>query len=259
MSTVASPQDARLRSLSRLGRRILADAANAWTVSQRTILAMWAVPFLIALAGVVSGLISKEAYKWFTGEDRFAETMQVVFYSLALVLCIVVTRRLWQGGDKGIALLYLGLVLGFVFMVGEELNWGQRIFGWGTPESFAAINKQEETNLHNIYGVGTTFKWIQFLVGAYGTILPLLVWRWQVPERFRKLSVAVIPHYTLVPYFILLFVWRFYRTVLELVLGSPEEYYFAIAEYNEVMELVLAVGFLLFMIFQLRRLKARNW
>ena len=35
-------------------------------------------------------------------------------------------------------------------MVGEELSWGQRIFGWATPDSFASINEQSETNLHNL-------------------------------------------------------------------------------------------------------------
>jgi hypothetical protein len=37
---------------------------------------------------------------------------------------------------------------------------------------------------------------------------------------------------------------------------EPEGFYFVIAEYNEVMELILAMGFLLFMVYQLRQIKS---
>ena len=40
-------------------------------------------------------------------------------------------------------------LLMFVFM-GEEISWGQRILGFGTPEVLMEINHQQEFNLHNI-------------------------------------------------------------------------------------------------------------
>jgi len=239
-------------SVSGSVKKLLADGADAWKVSQKTLIALAAVPFIVALAGIAAALASKEVYKWFTQEDGFAESLQVVFYSLALVLSLVVMRHLWRSGRKRIALLYLGLSGGLFFLIGEELNWGQRIFGWATLESFAAINKQEETNLHNIYGVGATFKWIQMLVGAYGALLPLVVMRSTALARYRETLSLLVPHYTLIPYFALLFIWRAYRNLAE----APEAAYFAIAEYNEVMELILSIGLLLFMIFQLRRIRA---
>jgi hypothetical protein len=47
-------------------------------------------------------------------------------------------------------LVYLGLVLLFFFGAGEEISWGQRIFGFKTPEPLAQVNKQDELNLHNL-------------------------------------------------------------------------------------------------------------
>ena len=47
-------------------------------------------------------------------------------------------------------LIYLGLALLFFFGAGEEISWGQRIFGFETPESLAQVNKQDELNLHNL-------------------------------------------------------------------------------------------------------------
>ncbi|SDS37592.1 hypothetical protein SAMN04515667_2035 [Formosa sp. Hel1_31_208] len=48
--------------------------------------------------------------------------------------------------------IYFGL-LGILFFMafGEEISWGQRIFGWNTPERFSDINAQKETNLHNLW------------------------------------------------------------------------------------------------------------
>lgn len=47
-------------------------------------------------------------------------------------------------------LVYLGLALLFFFGAGEEISWGQRIFGFKTPEPLAQVNKQDELNLHNL-------------------------------------------------------------------------------------------------------------
>jgi hypothetical protein len=51
-------------------------------------------------------------------------------------------------GLKRLLLLALGLLL--FFGAGEEISWGQRIFGWGTPDELAKNNLQGETNLHNL-------------------------------------------------------------------------------------------------------------
>jgi hypothetical protein len=253
-AAAVSGRETSLGSVIGLAKKVVTNAASDWNLSPKTIAVICVAPFVVALAGATTALIGKELYKWFTQEDGFAESMQVLFYSGALVLSIIVTRRLWRGGERGIAILYVALCFGLFFLIGEELSWGQRIFGWGTVDSFAAINKQEETNLHNVYGVGSTFKWIQLLVGAYGTILPLVILLWSAPVRFQKMISMTVPHYTLIPYFALLFVWRVYRNLVE----EPARFYFAISEYNEVMELVLSMGIFLFMVFQLRRLKSEK-
>jgi hypothetical protein len=41
--------------------------------------------------------------------------------------------------------------LSCLYIAGEEMSWGQHFFHWKTPEYWAMVNRQEETNLHNIY------------------------------------------------------------------------------------------------------------
>lgn len=45
---------------------------------------------------------------------------------------------------------FILLAFGLAFVGMEEISWGQRIFGWSTPEAFAELNWQRETSLHNL-------------------------------------------------------------------------------------------------------------
>lgn len=231
---------------------LLNEGANAWGISRNVLITMLFLPLAAVLGAVISALMGKEMYVWYTGEDQFAETLQVLFYAMAFVMNILVINQLWKKEYKTTMFLYSVVLLGLLFMIGEELSWGQRIFGWDTSESLRSINKQDETNIHNIYGVGSTFKWLQMLVGAYGALFPLLLLRIDFFKRDEEFWSFVIPHYTLIPFFLPLFIWRIYRNVFE----APKEIYFAVSEFNEVMELILAMGMALFMIYQWRRLKA---
>lgn len=39
--------------------------------------------------------------------------------------------------------------LSCIYIAGEEMSWGQHFFNWQTPDYWAQINRQQETNLHN--------------------------------------------------------------------------------------------------------------
>ena len=234
---------------------VLHEGARAWNISKNRLLLIWLIPIVIALGGVVTALLGKEAYKWYTGEDRFAENIQVLLYLGAFVFAFIVFRQLLKMGERVLSVLYLVALLGLFFLIGEELSWGQRIFNWETPESFQEINKQGETTLHNIPEVEAAFKWIQMLVGTYGTVLPLLLIGVGFFRRNQKFFSYIIPHYSLMPFFLPMFAWRFYRNIFEV----PAKYYFVVSEFNEVIEFILAAGTFLFMFYQFRNLrKLRN-
>ncbi len=235
--------------LSKL-RAFLEDGAKDWNVSPATMKSICSLPFLIAFAGALTAIMGKSAYKWFTAEDGFSENLQVVLWTITFILGFAVMRRRWQNGEKLIAVLYGILNVGIFFLIGEELSWGQRIFGWATSPEFAAINKQHETNIHNIHGVGDTFKWVHVLIGAYGTFLPLLITSKSLAVYQKRLA-ALVPHLTLLPFFALPLAWRLYVNLFE----PPPRFTFVVAEYSEVIELILAFGFLLFIVYQLKHAK----
>ena len=52
--------------------------------------------------------------------------------------------------ESWLAYWLLLIMLGSIYIAGEEISWGQHLLQWGTPEYFQAINDQHETNIHNI-------------------------------------------------------------------------------------------------------------
>jgi hypothetical protein len=253
ISTAMRGQVLNTKASRRSLKTLLVDGAYDWKLSSgMTAFISFGIPILVCLVGAATALIGKPAYKAFTGEDGISENLQVLFWAFALILGLVVMGRLWQKGSKLFTLLYLVLNLGILFIIGEEISWGQRIFGWETSEKMKAINKQEETNLHNIEGVGDKIKWLHVLIGTYGTIFPLLALRFRDDARYREAISLLVPHYTLVPHFFATLVWRLQANIWK----PPKSLYFVITEYSEVMELVLAVAFFMFLLFQFRRLKS---
>lgn len=90
-------------------------------------------------------------------EDGPIENLGALSYFVAAVLCAMCFRD-----SRGKAHRFFGwrtqanihfLLLGLFFFVcaGEEISWGQRIFGWDTPEAWQELNAQKETNLHNLW------------------------------------------------------------------------------------------------------------
>jgi hypothetical protein len=224
--------------------------ARDWGLStQVTAFVSLGLPLSVCLFGIATALVAKQAYRAFTREDGVAENLQVLCWGLTLVLSVVMMRRLWRSGARAFVPMYLLLGLAMAFMLGEELSWGQRIFGWHTPAVLGEINRQGETNLHNIQRVEERIRWFHFLVGAYGTLLPLLLYRAQRGARFNDPASLLVPHYTLVPYFLATLAWR----VQAMLWVPPRRLHFVIHEYSEVMELVIAIGFLLFLLFQVRK------
>ncbi len=82
----------------------------------------------------------------------------------------------------------------FFMGAGEEVSWGQRIFGWESGEFFMENNKQLETNFHNLV-VGelhlakTLFgSVLTTVIMLYLVVLPLLYprvgWIKRVADRF---------------------------------------------------------------------------
>ncbi len=86
-------------------------------------------------------------YFLLTREDGLAENLTAVAFFLAGLLLFATAPAERSGFRCGIYMLG-GLVMTFV--CGEEISWGQRIFGFATPDFLMDVNNQGEFNVHNI-------------------------------------------------------------------------------------------------------------
>jgi len=93
------------------------------------------------------------AYIWSTYEDLHGEWAQTFFF----VAVFLLSARL--ATSQGTYRVFFGLLaIACLYVVMEEISWGQRIFSIESPDLFKRHNLQGETNLHN------------FLVGPYSTL-----------------------------------------------------------------------------------------
>jgi hypothetical protein len=117
---------------------------RAW---RRTGLALAGMAALWTLYWIVRGAAPEFHARWLRGEDRLIEWITFAGFATAGALCIGLARR---PANRWLRLWRLGLALFFLVCAGEEISWGQRIFGFGTPDAVAAHNEQDEFNLHNL-------------------------------------------------------------------------------------------------------------
>lgn len=226
--------------------------SQAWGLTRRQALVIAATPIIIALVMTVMVPFS-ELFVWVTAEDSLMEWLQFLLLLATSLTFARLGLGLMRSRGRGVGMLCLIVALGTFFVAGEEIAWGQRIFGWATPETLEAVNYQNETTLHNIGRAHQAFIYAVMLGGMYGALVPLFCWAvWNERPRSR-LSYLLVPPLCLVPAFIMPFGYRFSRLTTPIDAGFPH-LIFHITKFSEVTELCLYFGLVVFAWLNLRRL-----
>ena len=193
----------------------------------------FAVPALLRAAGNVA------AHNELLREDGLYETLQAgLCAAAAAALGLAWIGSLWQPdpalptGRTGVrrfwrSAILLALALMMLLMTGEEISWGQRIFGFETPEWIKRQNFQGELTFHNwaVFQPQQSGNRLQnaWLVGVavYLGALPWLASLWpRLGRRLRRLGIPLAS-----------------RLVASLTLASLA-WYAITAPWSEVLELV---------------------
>jgi hypothetical protein len=150
---------------------------------------VFATMFILLFIGIYFAFTDLEyLHAVYIREDGFIEWLTVLALVLGSLLCLyrAITIKLRRG-----ALFFLGLIVLsgiYLFGAGEEISWGQRIFGVESSQFFMAHNSQGETNLHNLVLDGVKVNRLIFgtllgvCVATYLLILPLLY------RKFRRVK-----------------------------------------------------------------------
>lgn len=111
---------------------------------------VWLVlPVVVFFGPYLSRVGGEGADLFLYGESGWIEILTVVFLFIAIIFgtMFLLVRRV---PNHGWLLWWMVImVLGSIYFAGEELSWGQHIFGWEASEYWQSLNDQGETNLHN--------------------------------------------------------------------------------------------------------------
>jgi hypothetical protein len=224
------------------------EDARSWGLAPWMAGVLLAAP-LVAVAGMTLLLPFRDVFFWLTDEDsvvewaQFACLLGIVLASGAVTVVAAQRRMTWA------ALLFGAITLAAVFVTGEEISWGQRVFGWATPEILSEANRQNESNIHNIVPIQRAFGIAELLAGAYGLFVPLVLvaapQRWRLPQQ----AYLVAPSLALGSAFAVALVYRFSRLTFLDDAGR------AANRYGELAELVLYAAILVHLALSARRLR----
>lgn len=217
---------------------------------------LWALPVVGVLGVVPLWWVSERAYWAIVGEDRLAEWATFLVYAVVAGLSVVVGRRLARRGHRADAVLFGLLAPADVFIAGEEVSWFQRQLDFHGPDELVARNQQGEANLHNLLG-RLALDGTYIVVGLYGSFLARVI----VPRLplLRQRPWLYVPPLSLTTWFgcaWVYYAWADYVNppVLTRVFGpSVDVVELTGPKLQEVVELALAAGFLLFLLRLVRR------
>ena len=191
--------------------------------------------FLLIVGGYLTLLIAwPSAYVRMTYEDLYGEWGQWCQYVAVVLLSGWLALR-----PSPYRWFYVALALAAFYTAGEEISWGQRLFGIVSPDFFDEYNLQGETNLHNFLTGPVHSRsndLMKYVVGVaiagYGLVYPLLLrFGWSLATWVRGLGIPA-PPLELAPFFTI-------AAVLELGLFHFNE--------SEVAEILIGCA-LLFML-----------
>jgi hypothetical protein len=156
-----------------LSRRLAVDG-QFWGLSSGASASLIAIPFagaaLLPLVSAAPGI-----YNALVREDSVLEWVQLGAYLVAAAYGAFTALRLRRDGNGTAAAAFAVFALCGLLAAGEEISWGQRLFGFGTPNELKAVNNQEELNVHDVVELQGKINLALALASLYGLASPWLV------------------------------------------------------------------------------------
>lgn len=118
-------------------------------LTQSKFVLLWLPLILLALQLIAEKLLTGPMHDRLLTENGPVETLQFILLVWAFAVAVLVLRELKFRPPVYLSFWALLAALGCFYVGGEEVSWGQHFLNWDTPAYWAALNDQEETNLHN--------------------------------------------------------------------------------------------------------------
>lgn len=216
---------------------------------------LWAgVPLLLAAIILSFAIFFPDIYasRFLPEGYGVLELLHFILPLVAGLICLSLLFHPAVRADWVIKAMTILFAVACIYIAGEEHSWGQHFFGWSTPDAWSAINRQQETNLHNTLHIfnHTPQKILEFGILIGGIILPL--WRYYkgpFTHWFFRLyvpSLALLP-VALTAVFFKIIKWTYSHNLFEFqIMARP----------SEALETFYYLFILLYVILYMRRIRA---
>ena len=210
------------------------------------------IPFACTVVLFIINAISPEFYGdyilpegyGFLEFTQFAVLVAGFFISLALFRFRIVRTH------KLLAAAAIIFALTCLFIAGEEMSWGQHFFNWSTPEYWAAINRQDETNLHNVSPWFNQRPRLVLEIGIFVGAIVLPLWQPAKGPFTHPLLALFIPPVAALPVGLTYLVFKAVDQVTK-----SGHYMWLLGRPNEAVELAMYLFILYYLIVFYRRIR----
>lgn len=229
--------------------RHLDQSAARWGIAPNAARWLFWTPVVISLFLPLLRLDNR-IYRAVLREDGPIEAATALLFFVAFVAGARAARQLYKDGYRLQSALYVAFAAVMFFCAGEEISWGQRIFGFATPEGFEEINKQDELTLHNIGDTLDTLKFLMLIGGAAGASAYVVNERLQIQRFWAHADYLLVPPFFVSSAFFLMFAFRAFRYIF------VPDFQTTITRYGEWIEFCFAYGFVVFAVLVYRYVSA---
>lgn len=238
-----------------MSNRAFESGARSGASSREPVYEPWTL-LPVAVAVVLSALafVSPNFYDtYMSPETGVVETVQFALLVLTAWLAARLLTRRAVAKAHWFRVWSLLLLVGAIYVGGEEASWGQHYLGWSTPDTWQAVNDQNETNLHN------TSSWLDQKPRAilevavlFGALLLPLARRTRLYPRNPKIA-YLVPTARCVPAAAMVLAARIDDWVADYFTSQPVAFY----RPAEVEELFIYTVLVIYSMDLLRRVKHR--
>ncbi len=221
--------------------------------STRTVLTGTAAAFALWVLLVFFHYFLPGVYGWLASEDKLGENLTALFYAICGVLVLWSMGLRLKRGETTFAHEIFPFLVGLfcIFVGGEEISWGQRLFHIATPETIAQNNVQGELTLHNMAwfdrhaGKLNQHTILNLIALSFGVLVPvgyaLIGWARRLADffNFPVMGLSCVG-------------WFFFGLLHGQTVAKIDPHW----AHTENKELVLSIGFLCFGIGYFRRTRA---
>lgn len=205
-------------------------------------------PILFSLGMYWLNRENNSLYKLIGSEDHLIEWLQFFLFGVSGVIAFILALK-FRDVSKLMFVIFLIVSFGLIFVAGEEISWGQRIFNIEGSEIFDGekeipilkYNVQSETNIHNFKTIHSKIGYVYLVIGAYGCFAWFLVYIFKKIFNLKKDIKKFLPFFIPPPYLF------FYFLPLGINLLPRMEWGITQKEY-EMTEFLLSLGVFIFLL-----------